>query len=189
MTTSSPVTAASPTAEPEWGESLALMPHEEANLRAFEGVFPHWNSGNIAGMLEHYEDDIVWHNVAMGEVYDGKDAVRRFLEDLYAALPDLQLEVTLRLPRGRYVAEEYVIRGTHLGPMFGLPATGRRLELRCTSMVELRNGRLKEDHFYFDALTAMRQMGLMPPVEATSKPLARAVLGVAAWLRRRGSRR
>ena len=189
MTTSSPVTAVSPTTEPEWGESLALLPHEEANLGAFEGVFPHWNSGNIAGMLEHYEDDIVWHNVAMGEVYDGKDAVRGFLEDLYAALPDLELEVTLRLPRGRYVAEEYVIRGTHLGPMFGLPPTGRRLELRCTSMVELRNGRLKEDHFYFDALTAMRQMGLMPPVQATSKPLARAVLGVAAWLRRRGSRR
>ena len=182
MTTDSAVL---PNTEPEWGVSLSLLAHEAANLRAFESVFPHWNSGHIAGMLEHYEDDIVWHNIAMGEVYDGKEAVRGFLEGLYAALPDLELDVTLRVPRGRYVAEEYVIRGTHLGTMFGLPATGRRLELRCMSMVELRNGRLKEDHFYFDAASAMQQMGLMPSVEAASGLVGRTILKAAAWSVRR----
>ena len=182
MTTDAPVL---PATEPEWGVSHALLAHEAANLRAFEDVFPHWNSGRIARMLDHYEDDIVWRNIAMGEVYDGKEAVRGFLEGLFAALPDLELDVTLRLPRGRYVAEEYVIRGTHLGTMFGLPPTGRRLEIECMSMVELRNGRLKEDHFYFDAASAMRQMGLMPGVEAATRPVGRTVLRAAAWFVRR----
>lgn len=186
MTTDSPVLT---TTEPEWGVSLALLDHEVANMRAFEDVFPHWNSGDIARMVDHYEDDIVWRNVAMGEVYDGKVAVRSFLETLYAALPDLELEVTLRVPRGRYVAEEFVIRGTHLGPMFGLPPTGRRLEIACMSMVELRNGRLKEDHFYFDAAGVMRQMGLLPAVSTTEGPLVRTALRAAAWWARRRSPR
>ncbi|OFE15821.1 hypothetical protein BA895_04695 [Humibacillus sp. DSM 29435] len=166
---------------------MALLAHEQANVDAFSSVLPHWNRGDIAAMLERYEDDIVWRNIAMGEVYDGKVAVRAFLESLFRALPDLELEVTLRVPRGRYVAEEYVIRGTHLGSMFGLPASGRRLEIRAMSMVEMRNGRLKEDHFYFDAASTMQQMGYLPDTAAVAKPAGRAVMGVLGWWRRRGS--
>lgn len=175
--------------EPEWGPSVDLLPHEQANLDAFTNVFPHWNSGDVSAMLEHYEDDIVWHNVPMGEVYDGKAAVRGFLEDLFRALPDLELDVTLRVPRGKYVAEEYVIRGTHSGPMFGLPASGRRLEIRAMSMVEMRNGRLKEDHFYFDAAGAMQQMGYLPATASLRTPAGRAVFAILGRWRRRAARR
>jgi steroid delta-isomerase-like uncharacterized protein len=166
-------------AEPEWGRSTELLPPELANLTAFESVFPHWNNGDIDRMLEHYCDDIVWRNVAMGTEYHGKQAVRDFLEQLYTGLPDLSLDVTLRVPRGRYVAEEYVIRGHHRGVLFGLPPTGRYLEIPAASMVELRDGKLKEDHFYFDAAGAMRQMGLMPGFDAAVTPWGAAALRIA----------
>lgn len=174
--------------EPEWGTSTDLLPHEAANLGAFEGVFPHWNERDVPRMLDYYCDDIVWRNVAMGEVYDGKQEVAAFLEQLFRALPDLELEVTLRVPRGRYVAEEYVIRGTHLGPMFGLPPTGRRLEITAMSMVELRDGKLKEDHFYFDAASAMRQMGYFPDAAAAYRLPGRTVLGLVSRIIRRRAR-
>lgn len=165
--------------EPEWGRSTELLPPELANLAAFESVFPHWNTGDIDRMLEHYCDDVVWRNVAMGTEYRGKHAVRGFLEQLYTGLPDLSLDVTLRVPRGRYVAEEYVIRGHHRGMLFGLPPTGRFLEIPAASMVELRDGKLQEDHFYFDAAGAMRQMGLMPGFEAAATPWGAAALRLA----------
>lgn len=187
MTTESAGSAAPASTQPEWGPSGDLLPHEQANLDAFTTVFPHWNSGDINRMLEQYEDDIVWHNVPMGEVYDGKAAVRAFLEELFCALPDLELEVTLRVPRGRYVAEEYIIRGTHRGPMFGLPPSDRRLEIRAMSMVEMRNGRLKEDHFYFDAAGAMQQMGYLPPTTSARSLVGRMLLGALSRLRRRSA--
>lgn len=167
------------TVRPEWGISTALLPHEVANLSAFESVFPHWNTRDIERMLAHYCDDIVWSNVAMGTKYCGKQAVRGFLTELFRALPDLTLEVTLRVPRGHYVAEEYVIRGHHRGTLFGLPATGRYLQIPAASLVELRDGKLKEDHFYFDAATAMRQMGLMPGYEFATTVWGAAALRLA----------
>jgi steroid delta-isomerase-like uncharacterized protein len=176
------------TAQPEWGPSTDLLGHERANIGTFRSVLPLWNSGDIEGLLEHYCDDIVWRNVAMDEVYDGKDAVRAFLKRLYTAMPDLQLDVTKRLPRGHYVAEEYVIRGTHLGSMFGLPPTGRRLELKFMSMVEFRDGKLKEDHFYFDVASTMRQMGYFPEASAAEKLPGRLVLGLVSRVIRRRSR-
>jgi steroid delta-isomerase-like uncharacterized protein len=169
---------------PEWGRSTPLQAHEQANLEAFSGVFPHWNARDIPAMLEYYEDDISWHNIATGEVFQGKAAVGGFLQELFTALPDFRLEVTLRLPRGEYVAEEYVIAGTHLGPMFGIPATGRPIRLRAMSMVRMRNGRLLEDHFYFDLTSALQQMGLFPGLDAARRPLGRAALALAVHRRR-----
>src|SRR5439155_15205558 len=97
-------------AEREWGISTELTDEEQANMAAFEGVFPHWNNGDIDNMLTHYNEDIIFVNMSMGERYEGKAAVRGFLEQLFGALPDLELDVTLRVPRGKYVAEEYHIQ-------------------------------------------------------------------------------
>ena len=163
-------------AEREWGISTELTPEEEANMAAFEGVFPHWNNGDITKMLTHYNDDIVFVNISMGERYDGKEAVRGFLEHLFGALPDLELDVTLRVPKGKYVAEEYHIRGHHRGEFFGIPPTGKYVDIPCVSMVELRDGKLKEDHFYFDVMTALRQMGLVPSVDAMKGPAGRTAM-------------
>ena len=183
------VTASAPvTAQPEWGPSTDLLRHEAANIGTFRSVLPLWNSGDIEGLLEHYCDDIVWRNVAMDEVYDGKEAVKAFLERLFVALPDITLEITLRVPRGKYVTEEYVLRGTHLGPMFGLPATGRPVEIKVMSLLELRDGLMKEDHFYFDVATAMRQMGYFPESSAAYKLPGRVVLGLVSRVIRRRSR-
>ena len=170
--------------EREWGISTPLTSEEEANMAAFEGVFPHWNNGDITKMLTHYNDDIVFVNIAMGERYDGKEAVRGFLEHLFGALPDLELDVTLRVPKGKYVAEEYHIKGHHRGEFFGIPATGKYVDIPCVSMVELRDGKLKEDHFYFDVVTVMRQMGLAPSAAAMQGTGGRAVMRLAVILSR-----
>src|SRR5215472_4834546 len=128
--------------ESEWGRSATLTDEERINLAAFAGVFPHWNNHDVPQMLTFYDDEVTWHNIAMDEVYRGKDAVREFLERLFTVIPDLQLDVQLRLPRGRYVAEKYVIRGHHRGELWGIPPTGRQLDLQCMSIVELRGGKL-----------------------------------------------
>jgi steroid delta-isomerase-like uncharacterized protein len=168
-----------PAAEREWGSSAELTDEERANLAVFENVFPHWNGHDIPKLLEHYDDEIVWVNVAMGERYEGKDEVGAFLGRLFTGIPDLELHVTLRLPRGKYVAEEYRIRGHHRGSLFGVPASGKWLDIPCTSIVELRDGKLLEDHFYWDSATALRQAGILPAVDTMQKPLGRAAMRLA----------
>jgi steroid delta-isomerase-like uncharacterized protein len=163
--------------------SNPLTETERRNIAAFEGVLPHWDSHNIPEILTYYDENIVWHNVPMQEIYRGRDEVRVFLEDLFGALPDLTLEVPLRIPRGKFVAEKLVIRGTHMGNLLGLPPTGRYVEIPAISMVEFHNGRLKEDHFYYDAAHIMRQMGFLPGFEWARSRSGRMVMGLAARTR------
>ncbi len=164
-------------------DALTISPTEQRNLDTMAAVVPYWNSHNVAGILAHYDDAITWHDMAADRRYRGKAEVGTFLRSLFSALPDLRLELTARLPHGDYVAEEYTITGTHQGSLFGIPATGRALQIRAVSFVRMRDGRLAEDNFYFDVAGVLAQMGLFPPLSFTETRGGRAALRGAVLLR------
>ena len=154
-----------------------LTETEERNLRAVTDVLPYWNSGDIEGIVAHYDDEITWHNMALDEVYEGKAGVREFLTRIFTALPDLVFTVHHKIARGDNVSEQWTITGTHLGTFMGIPATGRPIEIKALSMVLLRDGKFLRDEFYWDTGAVMRQMGLMPSLAATQGPPAAASSG------------
>jgi len=158
--------------------SQVLNEIELANLRSVTDVLQYWNRQDIEGVLGYYDDSIIWLNIAMEETYRGKGEVRVFLRKLFAAFPDLSFEVTYKIARGDNVAEQWLIRGTHLGTFMGIPSTGRHVEIPGMSMAELRNARFVSDHFYFDALGVLRDMALMPPLSVSQTLVGRGALGM-----------
>ena len=162
--------------EPATGPELTDV--ERRNLETVRGPHAFWNRGDIDGVLSYYDDDIVWNNVALEEVYRGKAAVGAFLTRLFTAIPDLEFSVEETVIRGDRIAERWTIRGTHLGTFMGVPATGRKLELPGVSMLTVRDGKFLRDDFYFDSAGMMRQAGLLPSLAATQGRSGRAVLGL-----------
>jgi len=157
----------------------ALTETEERNLSAVSDVLAFWNTHDIDGILDFYDDEIVWKNIGLEETYDGKPAVREFLTRLMSALPDLVFNVEHKIARGDNVAEKWTIHGTHLGTFLGIPPTGRPIEIRALSMVTLRDGKFLRDEFYWDTRAVMNQMGLMPSLAATQSAVGRGFLWVA----------
>jgi steroid delta-isomerase-like uncharacterized protein len=157
----------------------ALTETEERNLGSVTSVLEFWNTHSIDGILDFYDDEIIWKNIGLEETYDGKPAVREFLTRLMTALPDLEFIVNHKIARGDNVAEQWTVRGTHLGPFMGIPPTGRWIEIHALSMVTLREGKFLRDEFYWDTRSVMNQMGLMPSLAATTGTLGRGFLWVA----------
>jgi steroid delta-isomerase-like uncharacterized protein len=52
--------------------------------------------------------------------------------------------------------------GTHAGDFPGMPATGKRLSVRGSTILELEAGKIRRESDYWDAATFMRQVGLLP---------------------------
>jgi steroid delta-isomerase-like uncharacterized protein len=168
MTTINPTTA-----------SAALTEIEQRNLKAVSDVLAYWNTQNVRGVLSYYNEDITWRNVALEETYEGKEEVEDFLVRLFTAFPDLTFEVSDKITRGDTVAERWIMRGTHLGPFLGVPATHRAVEIFGMSMVTMRDGKFARDNFYFDSGGVLRQIGLLPPLAATTSGPGRLVLWLA----------
>jgi steroid delta-isomerase-like uncharacterized protein len=161
-----------------------LTPTEMRNLDAVTNVLPFWNSHDIPSALEFYAPDIRWSNLAMEEVYEGHPGVTGFLSSLYSGFPDMTFEVSKRFARGDEIAEEWIMRGTHGGTYLGIPATGRRIEVRGASLIRMRDGKFISDDFYYDGASVLRQLGVLPSMDFVKSPAGRFGLRVASRMRR-----
>ena len=79
-----------------------------------------------------------------------------------AAIPDLVLTIDEQVADGEAVATRWTVRGTHAGPLFGIPATGRSLTATAIHLHHVRDGRIADQWEQFDALGVLRQLGVLP---------------------------
>jgi steroid delta-isomerase-like uncharacterized protein len=95
-----------------------------------------------------------------GEVFDGPEEVSRYFEETRTAFPDQRNELLALHHADDAVLVEAVIRGTHLGPLRGLPPTGREFELPIFSIFLFDQEKLVCERVYFDQTTVLRQLGV-----------------------------
>ena len=163
----------------ETAATRELTDVERRNLDVAFGVHEYWNRGDVEGILEAYDDEITWVNVALEETYAGKAEVRAFLESLFTALPDLRFSADWAIARGDRIAERWSVSGTHRGPFAGIPATGRRFEITGVSLLTMRDGKFLRDEIYSDGGAVLRQLGLMPSLRTLQGPVGRALTWIA----------
>jgi steroid delta-isomerase-like uncharacterized protein len=98
--------------------------------------------------------------IATGEIYDGEEDVRRYYAESRSAFPDQRNEVVALHHADDAVVVEFVLLGTHLGPLRALPPTGRAFRCRMTALFIFEDDRLLGERVYFDQTTILRQLGL-----------------------------
>jgi len=128
-------------------------------------------------------DDEPWEDHRIG-----RDGVRSYYTELLRSLPDLSIEIRHRHVATDSIVLEVTIRGTHLGPWRGLPATGRSLEFPiCAVYTFDADDRLAGERIYYDRGVVLGQLGLFhEPVTGLGRfmtvlshpvTMARALLG------------
>jgi steroid delta-isomerase-like uncharacterized protein len=98
--------------------------------------------------------------VGTGDVYDGPEEVARYFEETRTAFPDQRNEVIALHHADHAVIVEAWVRGTHLGPYRGLPATGRDWEMQFVAVFMFEGDRLMCERVYFDSNTVLQQLGI-----------------------------
>jgi len=93
----------------------------------------------------------------------GSDEIAAYFEDAFRALPDFHMEVVAVAEQGDDVFVHWKLTGTHEGPLAGLEATGRRVEIDGMDHFVLRDGRVISNFVVFDQMQYGRQVGMMPP--------------------------
>jgi steroid delta-isomerase-like uncharacterized protein len=143
------------------------MAHHLDDLKAIPHRFvEEWNKGNLAGAMALFDENVVDHNPAPGQA-PGKAGVQQGLEIFRTAFPDLKLQTEFIVAEGDRVADHGIARGTHKGPLFGIPPTGKRIEITYSDTYRVQNGKIVEAWHVEDIAGIMQQIGAAP---APAKP-------------------
>ena len=79
-----------------------------------------------------------------------------------AALPDFALEIEEQVAEGDAVVTRWRATGTHNGPLFGIPPTGRAVTASAIHIHHVADGRITDQWEQFDAIGVLRQLGVLP---------------------------
>lgn len=117
------------------------------------------NRKNLDAADEQVAPDFIDHG-APPDAPHGPEGVKAWMRTVYAAFPDLSVVLEDVVAEGDRVAVRAVWSGTHQGPIFGVPATGKHVTFG--GMVFWRidgDGRIAERWAYLDTADLMRQLG------------------------------
>ena len=103
--------------------------------------------------------DYINHNVFVG---DGREANRAFWAAFFAAFPDLTATMDDLVTAGDRVAGRFTYRGTHRGPLLGIPPTGRPVEMRSIDIWRVAGGEFAEHWDELNLLEVFQQLGVIP---------------------------
>jgi steroid delta-isomerase-like uncharacterized protein len=119
-------------------------------------------------MLNSHDADAVDRFVAVGYVNhnpfvaDGREGNRVFWAEFFAAFPDLTATMDDLVIAGDRVVGRFTYRGTHRGPLLGIPPTGRPVEMRSIDIWRVAAGEFAEHWDELNLLEVFQQLGVIP---------------------------
>ena len=156
----------------------------EVSTRAFDAL----NEHDLHHLRSLMADDVVEHIVPLG-VHDGPEAVLAYYKEVFAAAPDLRVEVTHVAADGEAVLAAWELTATFTGaPFEGVQPNASRVRLEGASTHVVREGRVASAQVIFDGASVARQIGMLPARGSTADRAIIAAVNVKTRLQKRQAR-
>jgi len=126
-------------------------------------------AGEIDSALAAFADRVEMVDPGLGTV-QGLPALREYLVGFKRAMPDAHAVVSRMYESGDTIIVEGRLLGTHTGPMAGpdgdIPPSGRSIDVAFADFCQIQQGRIVAYHTYYDQISLLTQLGLMPEPSA-----------------------
>lgn len=126
--------------------------------RYFDDV---WSRGDVDLLDALVTEDYVNHSPSVPDPRPGAADLKPIVRAMRTGIPDLRYEMLDTVVGQDKVAVHVRVTGTHTGPLFGIPPTGRRIDVRQMQIEWLRDGRIAQHWRVTDELGLMRQLGVV----------------------------
>lgn len=140
-------------------------------MKAQEALANGINSGDLETAMQTFAENAVDHDPAPGQG-PGRAGFLTFFQTLTSAFPDAHIEPAHVVTDEDHVCLAYTLTGTHQGEFQGVPATGKRIEVRGMQIGRFENGQIVERWGASDELGIMQQIGASPKPPSAVRKIA-----------------
>jgi steroid delta-isomerase-like uncharacterized protein len=114
------------------------------------------NEGKVSVLDTAYAPNVVLHTVP--EIKGAANAKAYYV----TGFSNREFIVKETFAQGNKLTKYWIFKGKHTGDFFGIPATGKTINVEGCTIATIVNGKITEERDFFDNLEFLRQLGLMP---------------------------
>jgi steroid delta-isomerase-like uncharacterized protein len=131
------------------------------NSKTYEEVWTKFFNERDMDVLnnQYFTEDVTV--VLPGDDLVGIEALKNFYGNYVNGFSDAEFTFVDLFGQGDKLVKHWNFKGTHDGDFFGIPATGKKVDLNGTTLILMENGKIKQEQDYFDNLDFYTQLGLM----------------------------
>ena len=138
---------------------------------------------DLDAMVALYSPELVVDMTTQG-IHRGPDEMRKFFEDLFAAIPDSEMILERISGDEDVVFAQWRMRGTFTGgPLTGIDPTGAHLEIRGVDVIEVSGDLITRNTVYQDGMALARSLGMLPPLGSAAEKAMLAAFNLATKAR------
>lgn len=128
--------------------------------KLMDGIMGAWNNKDLEQLRACHAGD--WIDHTQPEGMNNLAALEGMFGMFIAAFPDLELDIPKAIVHGKEVSYLYTVSGTHTGDLMGIPASGKEINIKGMTMLNIADGKCAEAWGVLDMMSLMQQIGAIP---------------------------
>lgn len=136
----------------------------EDKMRLMERFLTFINTANPEMANELIHPEAIFYVPDNPEPMRGPGGYMAIVGMMRGAFPDVQWKIDDSVMDGEKVAVRFTMSGTHENAFFGIPATGKKFEVKAMNFYRFENGQIVEEYGMPDMFGLLRQLGVVPGI-------------------------
>ena len=120
------------------------------------------NTANEVLAEELVDANAIFHAPVSPDPFIGPQGYMKILGMMRSGFPDIQWTLEEMIAENDTVAARFIMRGTHQATFFGVPASGKKIQVQAVNFYRFSNGKIVEERAQPDLLALLQQIGAIP---------------------------
>lgn len=134
----------------------------ETNLLMYETVWDKVINGRQIALInaDYFDQDVTAVATSAGDVV-GLENFKNYYNNYLTGFSDAEFTIIDAFGQGNKIVKHWNFKGTHDGNFFGVPPTGKRVDVSGVTLVKMKAGKIAAEQDFMDLLDFYTQLGLM----------------------------
>jgi len=114
----------------------------------------------------HFTDSITL--ISVPENIVGIENVKAYYKNFLTGFSDIKFTMVSVFGQNDNIVKHWNFKGTHSGDFFGIPATGKVVDIDGVTLVKMKDGKIDQEQDFMDNMLFMQQLGIASANENVS---------------------
>ena len=134
----------------------------EKNITMYETVWNKVINDREIDLIneDSFDKDVTALATSAGDII-GLENFKNYYNNYLTGFSDAEFTIVDIFGQGNKMVKHWNFKGTHDGDFFGVPATGKSVDISGTTLIKMKDGKIAAEQDYMDFLSFYTQLGLL----------------------------